>query len=447
MNRIIRDEKGHALVLALILLLIGGLIIPPLLSFMGTGLLVGQVYEKGTAELYAADAGVEKAIWRIQRGTGLGLGQFMNYFIPDVNVRTVAVTTTLVNNQTGNRTYRITSTATTDNNSQTTIVAHVSLHGGGGGEVQNPLDYGVITLNGTITTRGDLIMRGHSINRTAHIYAHGNIGLQGICRGCYSRAMVRATATGSITLPTHGARVLAGPMRSNHHPPKQFALPDPSVWREEAQRGRTIHGDFVLGRWWGGSATLGPARITGNLMIVGSARLTGPVWVDGRIEMVQPGWGPTRLKGKGPLVAVGNIQVRDQINCGAPEWRPSPGGGTIIVSTQGHINVGSADWDARRTDFRGILYAPNGTIYIRGRFSVVGVVIGRDVITDTSIMRELEDGTHQVGGIFWSTLIHNPTVLEGGVRDQFLAAVAVPGPSINIISLGSQPVVRAANAR
>ena len=51
--------------MVLILLLISGLIIGPLLSYMGTGLITGEVYEKRTAELYAADAGVEDAIWRI----------------------------------------------------------------------------------------------------------------------------------------------------------------------------------------------------------------------------------------------------------------------------------------------------------------------------------------------------------------------------------------------
>ena len=66
MKKLVRDEKGAAMFLVLILLLIGGLIATPLLAHMGTGLIAGEVYEKRTAELYAADAGVEDAIWRIQ---------------------------------------------------------------------------------------------------------------------------------------------------------------------------------------------------------------------------------------------------------------------------------------------------------------------------------------------------------------------------------------------
>ncbi|NWF78391.1 MAG: hypothetical protein HXY36_07390 [Chloroflexi bacterium] len=63
MRRLIREEKGQALVLVLILLLVGGLIIAPLLDLMGTGLKVGKgVYENKMYEIYAADAGVEHAL-------------------------------------------------------------------------------------------------------------------------------------------------------------------------------------------------------------------------------------------------------------------------------------------------------------------------------------------------------------------------------------------------
>jgi hypothetical protein len=65
LKKLIGDEKGAALVMALILLLVGGLISAALLGHMGTGLLTGEVYDTRAAELYAADAGVEDAIWWI----------------------------------------------------------------------------------------------------------------------------------------------------------------------------------------------------------------------------------------------------------------------------------------------------------------------------------------------------------------------------------------------
>ncbi len=60
-----RDESGQALLLVVILLLVGTLIVVSLLGFMSTGLIAGQVFEKRMAELYAADAGVEDALWNI----------------------------------------------------------------------------------------------------------------------------------------------------------------------------------------------------------------------------------------------------------------------------------------------------------------------------------------------------------------------------------------------
>jgi len=65
LNKLIRNEEGQALILALILLVVGGLIIAPLLGFMSTGLIAGQVFEKKMDGLYAADAGVEDALWKL----------------------------------------------------------------------------------------------------------------------------------------------------------------------------------------------------------------------------------------------------------------------------------------------------------------------------------------------------------------------------------------------
>ena len=65
-KKIARDENGNILILVLVLLVVGGLLLTPLLGLMSTGLVAGQVYEKKASELYAADAGVESAIWRIQ---------------------------------------------------------------------------------------------------------------------------------------------------------------------------------------------------------------------------------------------------------------------------------------------------------------------------------------------------------------------------------------------
>lgn len=53
------------MILALILLVVGGLVASSLLAYMSTGLIASEVYERKMAELYAADAGVEDALHNI----------------------------------------------------------------------------------------------------------------------------------------------------------------------------------------------------------------------------------------------------------------------------------------------------------------------------------------------------------------------------------------------
>jgi hypothetical protein len=134
-KRLIRDEKGQTLILVLILLFVGGLIIAAVLDYMGTGLVSGQVYDRKAAELYAADAGAEDAVWRIQNSVvgdevyNLYCGQgnhTLSYPKPgdppfEVNGKNVAVTIMYVDS----KTYRVESIAT-GNGSGTKIDAYIT---------------------------------------------------------------------------------------------------------------------------------------------------------------------------------------------------------------------------------------------------------------------------------------------------------------------------------
>lgn len=146
MKRLIRDEKGQAMVLVLVLLLVGGLLVSSLLAYMGTGLLTGRVYERRTAELYAADAGVEDAVWKIEHGDVTACPAQPNQppFNINVNGKNVTVTITLLAN---NTTYHVESTATGDG-SGTQIDAYVTTN-------VTYDDYSGITEN-IITSQGEI---------------------------------------------------------------------------------------------------------------------------------------------------------------------------------------------------------------------------------------------------------------------------------------------------
>jgi len=157
-KRFIGDEKGAALAMALILLLIGGIMAAPLLSYMGTGLLAGEVYEARTAELYAVDAGVEDAIWKIQNEDGYlpcsPGSPARNYTITDINGKNVDITITSValyqgiTNLTG--TYRVES-ITTGNGSGTQIEAYIE-------GVNKYGDYGAI-LDNVLTSLDEINLK------------------------------------------------------------------------------------------------------------------------------------------------------------------------------------------------------------------------------------------------------------------------------------------------
>ena len=61
-----KNESGYVLIWALVLLVLGGILIAPLLSLMGTGLDTSHFREEKTREFYAVEAGIEDAASRIR---------------------------------------------------------------------------------------------------------------------------------------------------------------------------------------------------------------------------------------------------------------------------------------------------------------------------------------------------------------------------------------------
>jgi hypothetical protein len=152
LKKLIRGEKGQALILALILLAVGGLILAPLLAYMRTGLTAGGVCEVKMDELYAADAGVEDAVLKIQHKAG-GVGNLtkcypeLDPYTIGVNNKTVEVRITYLINEPVYPTYqyRVVSTATGDG-SGTKIEAYVAV----------TVKYYPSIMDQLITIQGDL---------------------------------------------------------------------------------------------------------------------------------------------------------------------------------------------------------------------------------------------------------------------------------------------------
>ena len=162
LGRLKTDEKGQAMILALILLVVGSLILTPLLGFMGTGLLAAQSIETKMDEFYAADAGMENALWKLENDPPADYPYPLP--MPDVNSKSVTVTI----DDLGYSFYKITSAA-----GGTEIIAYVTIVLGlieGDFNAtfdiddQNVIATGDITLgNGVEIEGGDLVVAGGNL--------------------------------------------------------------------------------------------------------------------------------------------------------------------------------------------------------------------------------------------------------------------------------------------
>jgi len=175
-------EKGQTLVLVLCFLALGALTIANSLNFVITSIDDVKIHQSNMVELYSADAGLEKAIWSLTRnkiamgpGDEIDTAQFLlNSKTVDVNIYNTY--------ESGNRTFRIISTASTENRSSTTVKSYVeckiSFLYTGNWDKQS----GKFELAENETYTGNLwLLDGNGIdcggNMTGNIYAkEGNFG-------------------------------------------------------------------------------------------------------------------------------------------------------------------------------------------------------------------------------------------------------------------------------
>ncbi len=69
LKKVIASEQGQALPIVLALLMLGGLSVVPTLNYAATTLNHTRVVDKGISGIYAAEAGVENALWCLSENT------------------------------------------------------------------------------------------------------------------------------------------------------------------------------------------------------------------------------------------------------------------------------------------------------------------------------------------------------------------------------------------
>ena len=345
-KRAIRDEKGAGvLALVLVLLVVGGLILTPLLGLMSTGLMAGQVYEKKTHELYSADAGVEDVMWKILyepipselwEASDLPDWDVYKYLEPlSVGNKSVEVVVYRKDRDLtpcrGDFTYRVLSTAVTDDasgtagiESATTVEAYVE-----------PLVFDLVS-GALVSSKGIDFSGGCTV--TGDVYFVENITGKG-----YNQLEGISKQIPLSAFPTQEEI-------------EEFA----QQFKDQALLGGTYNGSMSIES----NTTLGPLYITGSLDISQGVTVTlnGTIYVEGSIGSRKE----YTVRGSGSIVAVGNIDLHMMPDYGVE-------GDTIIMSLNGDIKF----WKV--ASIEAMVYAPNGFIDIEKDMTVYGGIIGAGI--------------------------------------------------------------------
>jgi len=337
-KRLIRDEKGQTLILALILLVVGGLIMAPLLAYMNTGLLVGGVYEKEMAELYAADAGVEDAIWKIQTNKLTFVNNCSGQWSLTVNGKNVTVEACrkdLDPTVCGTEfTYQILSIATTDDgggtaaiDSSTTIDAYLSV---------SYLDLSAMLDNAIVSQDTIDIQPGTVVNGDVWLPIADEEHLD-ISPGANITGEVKDSNNMTITWPT--AEQLSGYYWEDVKHLEEEAYPDGYVIN--IPPGTTEEDPYPIGPLLAeGDLTIkgdGWIRLEGTIYIKGNLDFnptpsinidlnTQTIFAEGAIEIL-PG---VTLYGSGCIIAVGDIDFQPSIASGEDDF-------VLVLSIEGEV--------------------------------------------------------------------------------------------------------------
>jgi len=149
-----KDEAGYALMWVLVVIILAGIILVPLFLLMTAGLTSSHLHEERMLRFYAADAGIEDAIYRVIHEKDPTIpdpdGQLL------INGSTVDVTITA--DPVEDNTYKITSTATDDaDGKSTTVESYVQLLVT---DLAGLFD-NAITSNGNVTIQPGTVVEGN----------------------------------------------------------------------------------------------------------------------------------------------------------------------------------------------------------------------------------------------------------------------------------------------
>jgi len=351
------SQSGQTMIMALILLALGGLLVVPLLNHSFTNLGHHQSIECRTLNSYSADSGVEYVLQKVYSDPGGYTTENLTESFP-LNNRTVNVTAEYQ----GGGIYKITSKASGGGCGSTTITSYVNLSAG--------------AFAYTVAAKESMTIENATVNSTdpggASIHSNGDIDLVG------GQVLVDgdATAVGLV----EGDDVTG--LRLDGASPIQFPGDYSELYKTMALEGENFDDNVTLDS--GEPITFGPAYIDGNLTVNPGTFVTllGTVYVTGAIE-VKP---RAHLDGEQNVVAEQGITIDGgEI---ISDYIP------LIMSTGGDITVNNDIVNA-------VVYAPNNTVTLSSKVHLYGAVGGKIVDVNNATITyaaELEGRQDLPGG-------------------------------------------------
>ena len=417
----IRNELGYALPAVLVMLVLGALIIVPSLSLLDTSLNANRVIDEEDISVYAADAGIQYAMWHVRPDydgdfESPSTGEEVTLDFPET-IRGYAVAISISNvTDGGNTTYQIISTATKDSR-DTNIVSYVSITPSTDGI--SPFDYALCSLDGDIVLEGQSETDADEV-QGGDIYAVGNIYLNG-----QSSVNGDAIATGTVNKDPH-AYIAGAEIEGDTNPPSISDI-DTNSYKSETLAIDCESIPDAVSSWSNPAGDyIDPVRVivdmnisgSGNwifydkvcvgrdLNISGFANVTfiGPVKVQGDINISTNGTvsfedtvyvGDDLVISSITTINLGNtVYVCDQIDVSGQAdiigAETIVAEGTVVLSGQSQLPtdsipfiislaVDTAITITGQSWTSAIMYAPNGNIELSGQSMLYGVAVGKGI--------------------------------------------------------------------
>ncbi|OGL74021.1 hypothetical protein A3C96_00690 [Candidatus Uhrbacteria bacterium RIFCSPHIGHO2_02_FULL_60_10] len=262
-------------------------------------------------------------------------------------------------------------------------------------------DAGVIFQNGADINDGSIwsnadVLCGNNSDIDQDVYVAKPDGVIDNCRlngDAHADRILNSTIQGDAWYRSHPADFLhssaEGVEHRNSATPESKPLPtvDYPFWRRSAEEGGLIVGDFAPGD----NSTLGPVKITGNLILNNGVdvTMTGPIWVVGNVTMTQnssltlhPGYdnnssvlladNPVDNSAGGAVLLENNVVIRGS---------GQPNSFVYVISTNNSLSDTLPALQVSNNAEGGIFLAPNGVARLNNNAAVT-IVAGRRVYLD-----------------------------------------------------------------